>query len=84
MNITHTVCDREGCKKTNALKNRLFKNRISDGAGDRDDWFYCFDLCPECQQALIYHIFEHTRRKAFTDEDAKKFLDNLHINLRVE
>lgn len=53
MKETRQLCDVEGCGKPNAWPFTKFKERKSDGAGSREDWYYTFDLCPSHAGRLL-------------------------------
>lgn len=69
------VCDRDECKQENAIPCQTFSDRRMDGAGSMENWYYTFDLCPECCGALLDRCLD----KLGPDE-AKKLLVAGHIH----
>jgi hypothetical protein len=51
MDITVTVCDKEGCKKKQTHRNEVYAGTESDPSGNgSNSWYRVFDLCPEHQK----------------------------------
>jgi hypothetical protein len=77
MEIRETGCDREGCKQRGALPFQVFSHRASNGV-DTDDWYYTFDLCPDCARVLLRKLLS-----AVTPELGVELFTSLKIKTRL-
>ena len=79
MEVTVTLCDKEGCKKKNTTFHESWAYTEGDPSGNGScSWNYRFDLCPE-------HSKEWARRSGNELEGPKagELLRKLKINYRI-
>lgn len=79
MQETRQLCDVEGCGTPNARTFTKFKERKSDGAGSREDWYYTFDLCVNHAGHLLDAILPDTSLDTVLEQ-----LKTYGVHTRVE
>lgn len=80
MRVEKTVCDRKSCKTgLDARPFKIFKERKADNAGDMENDYYAFDLCPKCTGDILNWVLAHEGSTI-----AEELIRSFQIEVRVE